>query len=101
MSYYELIVLGMVCFLAPWLAKMADYSISRKSFDLVGIAGIFFLLASAFGLGGNMVDMLRSIGNVFQIVTFVFGWIALAAGALWGLMDVLREPGQMFAHRKA
>ncbi|HEY6167948.1 MAG TPA: hypothetical protein VI454_07915 [Verrucomicrobiae bacterium] len=101
MSYYELIVLGLVCFLAPWLAKMADYSISRKSFDLVGIAGIFFLLGSAFGLGGNMVDMLRNIGNVFQIVSFVFGWIALAAGALWGLMDVLREPGHMFSHRKA
>ena len=92
MSYYQLIVLGVVCLATPWLAKMAGYEIARKSFDLVGIAGIFFLLAAAFGLGMDMVETLRGIGSAFQIVSIVLGWIALAAGAVWGTLDVLREP---------
>jgi hypothetical protein len=27
-------------------------------------------------------------------VTFVLGWIALFAGAIWGTLDVLREPNR-------
>ena len=66
MSYYELIVLGLVCLVTPWLAKLAGYEIARKPFDLVGIGGVFFLLASAFGLGMNLVESLRGIGSAFR-----------------------------------
>jgi hypothetical protein len=90
--YYELIFLGLVCLGTPWLAKLSGYEIRRKPMDLVGIAGMFFLLASAFGLGMNLVEALRGIGSAFQVVTFVLGWIALFSGAIWGMLDVLREP---------
>lgn len=92
--YSELILLGLVCFAAPWLARVARYEIGRKSLDLVGIAGIFFLLAAAFGLGASLVETLRGTGTVFQVVTFALGWIALFAGAIWGTLDVLREPNR-------
>src|SRR5205809_2543705 len=90
--YYELIILALVCLISPWLARMAGYEIGRKAFDLVGVAGIFFLLTASFGLGGSLVAMLTDIGRVFMVVTFVLGWIALFAGAIWGTVDVIREP---------
>jgi hypothetical protein len=90
--FIELIILGLVCLAAPWLARRAGYEIGRKPFDLVGVAGIFFLLAASFGLGMVFVEMLRSIGNVFMLVSFVLGWIALFAGAIWGTIDIVREP---------
>src|ERR1051326_1117456 len=90
--YYPLILLAFVCLITPWLARLAGYEIGRKAFDLAGVAGIFFLLSAAFGLGGLLVAMLANIAAVFMIVSFVLGWIALFAGAIWGTVDVLREP---------
>jgi L-lactate permease len=97
--YYELILLGLVCLAAPWLAKMAGYEIGRKPFDLVGVAGIFFLMASAFGLGMTLVVLLADIGRVFMLVSFVLGWIALFAGAVWGTIDVIKEPDHRLLHK--
>ena len=99
--YYELIVLALVCLVSPWLAKMAGFEIGRKPFDLVAGAGIFFLAAAAFGLGMNLVDMLRDLGRVFMIVTFVIGWIVLGAGALWATFDVIREPDHALSRSRA
>jgi hypothetical protein len=101
MSYYEVILLGLVCLATPWLARMGGYEIARKPFDLVGIAGMFFLLASAFGLGVSTVEALRALGNAFETVSFVMGWIALAAGALWATLEIVREPGRVFTRTKA
>jgi len=98
--YYELIVLGLVCLATPWLARLSGYEIGRKPMDLVGIAGIFFLLASAFGLGMNLVESLRGIGSAFQVVSFVMGWVSLFAGAVWGTLDVLREPNHGMSRGK-
>ena len=99
--YYELIVLAVVCFGAPWLARLAGYETGRKPFDMVGAAGIFFLAAAAFGLGMGLVDMLHDLGRVIMIVTFVLGWIVLGAGALWATFDVIREPDHALARGKA
>ena len=90
--YYELIVLRLICLAAPWLAKIAGFETGRKPFDLVGVAGIFFLLAAAFGIGMTLVAGLEQIGHAFMLVSMVLGWIALAAGAVWGTIDVIREP---------
>ncbi len=97
--YYQLIVLGLVCLAAPWLARLAGYEIGRKPFDLVGVAGIFFLLAASFGLGMAMVDLLSQVGMAFMLVSFVLGWISLFAGAIWGTIDVIREPDHRLMHK--
>ena len=98
--YYELILLGLVCLMAPWLAKLAGYQIERKAFDLVGVAGIFFMLGAAFGLGMALVDLLHDIGKAMLVVTFVMGWISLFVGAIWGTIDVIREPThRLLGHR--
>lgn len=99
--YYELIILSVVCLMSPWLGKFAGYDITRKAFDLVGVAGIFFLLAASFGLGTALVPLLTDIGHVMMIVTFVLGWIALFAGAIWGTLDVIREPNHQTHSRFA
>lgn len=99
--YYELIVLALVSLVAPWLAKIAGFETGRKPFDLVGAAGIFFLLSAAFGLGMNLVEMLQDIGRVFMIVSFVLGWIVLGAGALWATLDVIREPDHALSRTRA
>jgi len=99
--YYELIVLGLVSLAAPWLAKIAGFETGRKPFDLVGVAGIFFLLSAAFGLGMTLVPALMAIGNAFMLVSMLLGWVALGAGAVWGTVDVIREPYHSLLHHKA
>jgi hypothetical protein len=99
--YYELIVLGLVCFTAPWLAKVAGFETGRKPFDLVGVAGIFFLLSTAFGLGTALVPPLALVGNAFMLVSMFLGWIALGAGAAWETVDVIFEPDHGLLNHKA
>src|SRR5438093_749370 len=99
--YYELIVLGLVGLAAPWLAKTAGFETGRKPFDLVGVAGMFFLLAASFGVGMSLVVALADIGRAFMLVSIVLGWIALAAGAVWGTIDIVREPNRDLAHHRA
>ena len=99
--YYPLIVLGLVCLISPWLGRMSRYEISRKSFDLVGIAGMFFLLAASFGLGMNLVDLLHDSGKVMMVVSFVLGWIALRLRRFGGLLALgpgCRETRQVTGH---
>ncbi len=97
--YYQLILLGLVCFAAPWLARLAGYETHRKPFDMVGIAGIFFLLAASFGLGfGTLIppawdlSTWASVIRALMICSFILGWVALAVGAVWSTVEVLREP---------
>jgi hypothetical protein len=92
MSYYEVIFLGLVCLAAPWLGRLGGYDGIRKPVDLVGIAGMFFLLAAALGLGISTVVTLQGIGGAFETVSFILGWIALAVGAIWSTVELLRLP---------
>ncbi|HTS18359.1 MAG TPA: hypothetical protein VMP11_12355 [Verrucomicrobiae bacterium] len=98
--YYELIVLGLVCLGAPWLARLAGFETGRKPFDLVGVGGIFFLLTAAFGLGIDLIMALAQIGRAFMVVSMLLGWIALAVGAVWGTIDVVRETDHGLLHHK-
>ena len=98
--YYELIVLGLVCLAAPWLAKMSGFETGRKPFDLVGIAGMFFLLSAAFGLGINLVGALSDIGRAFLVLSMLLGWLALGVGAILGTLYVIREPDHALLHHK-
>ena len=98
--YYELIVLGIVCFLAPGLARLAGYETGRKGFDLVGVGGIFFLLTAAFMLGGNMVLMLGSnIGHMLSMITFALATLSLLIGAVWEMVEVVMEPEHGLLHK--
>ena len=90
--YYELIVLGLICLASPALAKIAGFETGRKPFDLIGVGGMFLLLSAAFGLGMNLVLALADIGRSFMVVSTLLGWVALGAGAVWGTIDVIREP---------
>jgi hypothetical protein len=104
--YYQLIFLGLVCFAAPWLARLAAYETHRKPFDLVGIGGIFFLLAASFGLGlSTIIAPLHDIGTwgsvirALMICSFILGWVALGCGAVWSTVEVLRESDHSVLHR--
>lgn len=96
--YYELLVLGLVCFLAPYLAKLAGFEVGRKSFDLVGIGGVFFFLTAAFSLGQHILPVMLAVFNVLMIAAYVLGWVTLLIGALWSMIGVWREPD--IAHHK-
>ena len=77
--YFQLLVLGLICLAAPGLVRFAGYETRRKPFDLVGIGGIFFLLAASFGLGPNLVGSLRDMPEVFVVLTIIslcLGWIS-------------------------
>lgn len=99
--YYELIALGLVCLGAPWLARLGGFEISRKSFDLAGVAGLFFWAATAFGLGTTLVDVLKDIGKFLMVISVILGWIALSVGAVWSAFDVFRESHKELLIHKA
>jgi hypothetical protein len=91
----DLIVLGLVCLIAPWLAKMSGYETPRKPFDLVGIAGIFFLLGTSLSMVVDHVTWLKVLGTFILGLPYAVGVLLLTLGALWGTMEVLREPGHI------
>jgi hypothetical protein len=96
----DLIVLGLVCIVAPWFAKMAGYEVPRKPFDLVGISGIFFLLGASVFIGLNHVTWLASLGTFVLSLPYVVGVILLGLGAIWGTVAVLQEPGHGMLMKK-
>src|SRR5205809_210060 len=100
--YFQLLLLGLICLAAPGLARFAGYETRRKPFDLVGIGGIFFLLAASFGLGPNLVQALSSVTgllNGLTIISFCLGWLSLIVGAVWGTIEVIQEPENRMLHR--
>ncbi len=96
--YFELLVLGLICLAAPCFARFAGHETRRKPFDLVGIGGIFFLLAASFGLGLTMFDSIRnsasllSLGRGLMGISFILGWLSLIVGAVWSTLEIIREP---------
>ena len=100
--YFQLLLLGLICLAAPVLARFAGYETRRKPFDLVGIGGIFFLLAASFGLGPNAVaslGRLTGLLNGLTIISFCLGWISLIVGAIWSTVEVIQEPENRMLHR--
>lgn len=49
-------------------------------------------MALAFGLGMTSVEMPHDIGKALIVVSFVLEWLSLFVGAIWGTIDVIREP---------
>lgn len=90
--HYELIVLGLVCFIAPWLARLGGYETGRKPFDFVGIGGIFFLLSAAFSVGNTLFTWMGEFGKWMLNGSFGLGLLMLLIGALWEMFAMLRSP---------
>jgi hypothetical protein len=95
--YFQLILLGLVCLLAPCLVRYGGYVSRHKPFELVAVGGIFFLLAASFGLGFSLFESLQasgsllSIGRALMMISTIVGWIGLVIGAIWSTLEVLRE----------
>lgn len=90
--HYELIVLGLVCFIAPWLARLGGYETGRKPFDFVGIGGIFFLLSAALSVGNTLFTWMAHFGQMMLVGSFSLGLLMLLIGALWETIAMLRSP---------
>ncbi len=88
---YETIILAIACLSAPLFAKYAGYEIHKKPYDMVGVGGLFFLLAAAFGLGPMRVDFLAQIGRVGGTVSQILGWLLVIFGAFRATLDVIME----------
>lgn len=91
---YETIILGIACLSAPLFAKFAGYEIAKKPYDMVGVAGLFFLLGAAFALGPSKVDFLLNISAIGTIVSHILGWLMLIIGAFRSALDVIMEREQ-------
>lgn len=88
---YETIILAIACLSAPLIAKYAGYEIKKKPFDMVGVAGLFFLLGAAFSLGPSKVTFLVQIGTLGSIISHILGWLLVIIGAFRSTLDVLME----------
>src|SRR5947199_9788812 len=100
--YFQLLVLGLICLVAPGLARFAGYETRRKPFDLVGVGGIFFLLTASFGLGSlvNSLHNVMDLLNGLMVISLCLGWISLIVGAVWSTIEVIREPEHGILHRE-
>ena len=97
--HYELIVLGLVCFIAPWLARLGGYETGRKPFDFVGIGGIFFLLSAALSVGNSLFTWMTEIGKIMLVGSFGLGLLMLVIGAVWEMFAMLRSPMHALTHK--
>ena len=98
---FALILLGFVCLLAPWLARLGGYEVGRKPFDLVGVGGIFFLLTAAFTMGSSLVYFLSDASLVLAMISFLLAVAALVAGAVWETVQVMRMPDHVEAQNNS
>ncbi len=88
---YETIILAVACLSAPLFAKYAGYEIHKKPYDMVGVGGLFFLLAAAFSLGPLRVEFMYNIAVTGSIASHVLGWLMVIIGAFRATIDVLME----------
>ncbi|OGR52359.1 MAG: hypothetical protein A3I11_00440 [Elusimicrobia bacterium RIFCSPLOWO2_02_FULL_39_32] len=88
---YETIILAIACLSAPLFAKYAGFEIKKKPFDMVGVAGLFFLLGAAFSLGPSKVNFLVQIASAGSIISHILGWLLVIIGAFRSALDVLME----------
>ncbi len=88
---YETIILAVACLSAPLFAKYAGYEIHKKPYDMVGVGGLFFLLAAAFSLGPLRVEFMYNIAVTGSIASHVLGWLMVIIGAFRATVDVLME----------
>ena len=88
---YETIILAIACLSAPLFAKYAGYEIRKKPYDMVGVAGLFFLLGAAFSLGPSKVVFLTNMSTIGSIVSHILGWLFVIVGAFRGALDVVME----------
>ncbi len=88
---YETIILAVACLSAPLFAKYAGYEIHKKPYDMVGVGGLFFLLAAAFSLGPLKVEFMYNIAVTGSIASHVLGWLMVIIGAFRATIDVLME----------
>lgn len=86
---YEMLVLALTALVAPLFARYAGYELRRKPFELVGGAGLFFMLAAAFAMLPVTSTVISSIWQVAGLVSYFIGWLGLLIGAIWELVDVL------------
>ena len=96
--YIELILLGLVSMAAPWIARFAGYQANQKPFDVCGFSGIFFLLTAAFAVGRELLPNMLQMHTWLMGISFILAVIGLAVGAVWGAVDVLREPNREPVH---
>jgi len=90
---YPTLILAVAALSAPMFAKYAGYELRKKPFDIVGVAGLFFLLAVAFmTVPVTTVEMVTTIFRYGFIVSYLIGWVALLVGAFWALLNVIMLP---------
>ena len=87
----ETIILAIACLSAPLFAKYAGYEIRKKPFDMVGVAGLFFLLGAAFSLGPSKVEFMTHVAMTGSVVSHILGWLLVIIGAFRSTLDVLFE----------
>jgi len=87
---YPLLILAVACLSAPLFARLAGYELRRKPFELVGAAGLFFLLSVAFQT--VPVVALRTVFDWGFTASYLIGWVSLLIGAIWALLDVTTIP---------
>ena len=93
---WETLLLGVFLMVAPVFAKYAGYELKKFPYDLVGLAGLFFLMAGAFSLG--FWSTTTFFGGFFthlaywmSVLSYFLGAGSLLFGTLLAALDALRE----------
>ncbi len=87
----ELHILGVICLLVPVFAEYAKIRKgAEKAFNWIAIAGVSFILATAFGitLWATYIPQLAMYGAMlFEFV----GWIFVLVGALLAIVSLMKK----------
>lgn len=88
---YETLILAFICMVTPICARHAGYNVHKKPFDLVGVAGLFFLLAAAFHLIPVRAEWIGLVDLWTTFFSHLLGWLGLIIAAIWAAVDVIAE----------
>ena len=87
---YETLILAIATLVGPLFGRMAGCELHHRPFGLITASGLFFLLSVAFAVSPVGATFFSSIWYGLSVISYFIGWISLAIGAIWQLLDVTR-----------
>jgi len=87
----QLILLAISCLSVQFVAKYVGHNVKKLPYDLVGLGGLFFLLAAASGLELGGPEIVHSLVGMVSMIAPIMGWFCLLGATIMGVLDILKH----------
>jgi len=85
----NLILLAIACLSLQFVAKYVGHNVKQLPYDMVGLGGLFFLLAAPSSLDLGGVEILHSLVGMVSSISPIMGWFCLLGATMMSVLDIL------------